>query len=176
MGIMQALISIFLDDGDKLRCINAGNTRINALIRSPLYYVCVSSWGEPESVVSFKLSVRCVFLSHLRSKTRSHLEYLHLQVLSVVTVTQLRRIFERRTNFDLGRLLSGTLGGISPSFSKTHFLKGSEILIHSLLDRVENDMSMGTSSLHCLKLDPVLRSRAANHLIPTSKMKVRTEY
>lgn len=45
--------------------------------------------------------------SRLRSKTRSHLEYLHLQVLSVVTVTQLRRIFERRTNFDLGRLLSG---------------------------------------------------------------------
>jgi hypothetical protein len=48
-----------------------------------------------------------VFFSHLRSKTRSHLEYLHLQVLSVVSVTQLRRIFERRTNFDLGRLLSG---------------------------------------------------------------------
>ena len=63
MGIMQALISVFLDDGDKLRCINAGNTRINVLIRSPLYYVCVSSWGEPESVVSFKLSVRCVFLT-----------------------------------------------------------------------------------------------------------------
>ena len=48
-----------------------------------------------------------LFFSHLRSKTRSHLEYLHLQVLSVVSVTQLRRIFERRTNFDLGRLLSG---------------------------------------------------------------------
>ncbi|KAI0004521.1 vacuolar fusion protein MON1 [Russula compacta] len=136
MGIIQALISVFLDDGDKLRCINAGNTRINVLLRSPLYYVCVSSWGEPESV------------------TRSHLEYLHLQVLSVVTVTQLRRIFERRTNFDLGRLLSG-----------------SEILLHSLLDRVEDDMAMGTSSLHCLKLDSVVRSRAANHLIPTSKMK-----
>lgn len=53
MGIMQALISVFLDDGDKLRCINAGNTRINILMRPPLYYACVSSWGEPESVVSF---------------------------------------------------------------------------------------------------------------------------
>ena len=51
--------------------------------------------------------LRGVFLSHFRSKTRSHLEYLHLQVLSVVTVSQLRRIFERRTNFDLGRLLGG---------------------------------------------------------------------
>ncbi|KAH9049918.1 trafficking protein Mon1-domain-containing protein [Lactarius hengduanensis] len=136
MGIMQALISVFLDDGDKLRCVNAGSTRINILMRPPLYYACVSSWGEPESV------------------TRSHLEYLHLQILSVVTVTQLRRIFERRTNFDLGRLLGG-----------------SEILIHSLLERVETDMAMGTSSLHCLKLDPVVRSRAANHLVPTLKMK-----
>jgi hypothetical protein len=63
MGIMQALISVFLDDRDKLRCINAGNTRINVLIRSPLYYVCVSSWGEPESVVSFKLSESYVFLT-----------------------------------------------------------------------------------------------------------------
>lgn len=50
MGIMQALISVFLDDGDKLRCINAGSTRINILMRPPLYYACVSSWGEPESV------------------------------------------------------------------------------------------------------------------------------
>ncbi len=48
-----------------------------------------------------------IHVSRLRRKTRSHLEYLHLQVLSVVTITQLRRIFERRTNFDLGRLLGG---------------------------------------------------------------------
>jgi hypothetical protein len=174
MGIMQALISVFLDDGDKLRCINAGSARINVLTRPPLYYFCVSSWGEPESVVSFK-PLFVVSFSHLRSKTRSHLEYLHLQVLSVVTVSQLRRIFERRTNFDLGRLLSGRHEPrLTFRLRKTHFdEKGSEILIHSLLDRVENDMAMGTSSLHCLKLDPVLRTRAANHLIPTSKMKVR---
>lgn len=51
-GVIQALVSIFLDDGDKLRSINAGSTRIVFLLRPPLYYVCVSSWGEPESVVS----------------------------------------------------------------------------------------------------------------------------
>ena len=56
VGIMQALISVFLDDGDKLRCINAGGTRINILMRPPLYYACVSSWGEPESVVSLGLA------------------------------------------------------------------------------------------------------------------------
>ena len=52
MGITQAIISVFLDDKDKIRCINAGKTRITFLLRPPLYYVCASSWGEPESVVS----------------------------------------------------------------------------------------------------------------------------
>ena len=54
---MQALISVFLADGDKLRCINAGRTRITFLLRPPLYHVCVSSWGEPESVVSFWIAL-----------------------------------------------------------------------------------------------------------------------
>lgn len=50
IGVMQALISVFLDDNDKLRYINAGRTRISFLLRPPLYYACASSWGEPESV------------------------------------------------------------------------------------------------------------------------------
>ncbi|KAK0187930.1 vacuolar fusion protein MON1 [Armillaria mellea] len=133
---MQALISVFIDDHDKLRCINAGNTRIVFLQRSPLYYACVSSWGEPESV------------------TRSHLEFLHLQILSIVTASQLRRIFERRTNFDLRRLLDGT-----------------ETFLHSMLDRLEFDLAMATSSLHCLRLDPMVRKRVADTLVPTSKVK-----
>lgn len=52
MGIIQALVSVFIDDGDKLRCINAGPLRITFLLRSPIYYVCASTWGEPDSVVS----------------------------------------------------------------------------------------------------------------------------
>ncbi|KAG1872390.1 DUF254-domain-containing protein [Suillus subalutaceus] len=114
MGIVQALLSVFLDDGDKLRCINAGRLRITFLLRSPLYYVCASSWGEPESV------------------TRSHLEYLHLQILSIVTASQLRRIFERRTNFDFAQFM------------------------FSLLARMELDLAMATSSLNCLQLDQTL--------------------
>ncbi|KAF8073683.1 trafficking protein Mon1-domain-containing protein [Lyophyllum atratum] len=136
IGIMQALISVFLDDGDKLRSINAGRTRITFVLRSPLYYACASSWGEPESV------------------TRSHLEYLHLQILSIVTAAQLRRIFERRTNFDLRRLLNG-----------------AESFLSSLLDRLEFDLAMSTSSLQCLRLDYSLRKRAAEALLPSSKMK-----
>lgn len=115
IGIMQALISVFLDDKDKLRSINAGRTRITFVLRPPLYYVCASSWGEPESVVSVPFLtlpaaslINQQFLnSNLWSKIRSHLEYLHLQILSIVTGSQLKRIFERRTNFDLRRLLNG---------------------------------------------------------------------
>ncbi|KAJ6475067.1 trafficking protein Mon1-domain-containing protein [Mycena vitilis] len=136
IGIMQALISVFIDDGDKLRCINAGSTRITFVQRAPLYYACASSWGEPESV------------------TRSHLEYLHLQILSIVTVAQLRRVFERRTNFDLRRLLNG-----------------AETFLTSLLSRLEFDLAMATSSLHCLRLEASIRKRAAEALVPPSKMK-----
>lgn len=57
MGLMQALLSVFLDDGDKLRCINAGKTKITFLLRPPLYYACVSAWGEPESVVSVQFTL-----------------------------------------------------------------------------------------------------------------------
>lgn len=109
MGIIQALVSVFIDDGDKLRCINAGPLTITFLLRPPIYYVCASTWGEPESVVSTMPTFCGVWVSDRadQSKTRSHLEYLHLQILSIVTASQLRRIFERRTNFDLRRLLNG---------------------------------------------------------------------
>ncbi|KAL1744493.1 vacuolar fusion protein MON1 [Schizophyllum fasciatum] len=136
-GIMQALISVFIDDGDKLRCINAGRTRITFLQRAPLYYACVSAWGEPESV------------------TRTHLDYLHLQILSIVTAAQLRRIFERRTNFDLRRLLNGAEGFLS-----------------SLLERMELDLALSTSSLWCLRLDLGLRKRIAEALIPPPKKEI----
>ncbi|KIY45577.1 DUF254-domain-containing protein [Fistulina hepatica ATCC 64428] len=92
IGVMQALVSVFLDDGDKLRCINTDDTRITFLLRPPLYFVCVSSWG-------------------------------------------------------------------------------AEGFLTSLISRLEFDMAMSTSSLHCLRLDLNLRKRAAEALVPSSKMK-----
>ncbi|KIO25653.1 hypothetical protein M407DRAFT_75427 [Tulasnella calospora MUT 4182] len=136
MGIMQAIISIYADDGDKIRCINAGSTRITFLLRPPIYYVCVSPWGEPESV------------------TRLHLEYLHLQILSVVTGSQLSRIFEKRTNFDLRRLLDGT-----------------ERFLHSLLTQLELDMGMITSSLNVVRIDPLVRAKVAEVMVPPKDLK-----
>jgi hypothetical protein len=44
--------------------------------------------------------------------------------------------------------------------------------MHTLLQRLEGDMAMNLSSLQFLKLDPSVRSRAAEALVPVSKMKV----
>lgn len=52
VGVMQAIVSIFADEGDRIRYIDAGNTKIAFLLKAPLYLCCVSSWGEPESIVS----------------------------------------------------------------------------------------------------------------------------
>lgn len=51
-GLMQAIISVFADNGDKIRFINSGGKRITFVQRPPLYLVCVSSAHEPVSVVS----------------------------------------------------------------------------------------------------------------------------
>ncbi|KIK57167.1 hypothetical protein GYMLUDRAFT_61477 [Collybiopsis luxurians FD-317 M1] len=135
IGIMQALMSVFIDDGDKLKSINAGKTRITFLQRPPLYYVCVSSWGEPESVA------------------RSHLEYLHLQIISVVTAAQLKRIFERRGNFDLRRLLGG-----------------ADTFLTTMISRLQLDLAISMSALRCLRLDPALRNKCAQALVPSGKI------
>ncbi|KAI5474316.1 vacuolar fusion protein MON1, partial [Pseudohyphozyma bogoriensis] len=91
-SVMQAIISIFADEGDRLRMVEAPPVRIYFLLKPPLYLVAVSDWGETEGIM------------------RTHLEYLHLLVISVVTNAQLKNIFGRRQNFDLRRLLEGTEG------------------------------------------------------------------
>ena len=55
-----------------------------------------------------------------------------------------------------------------------HRPPGAEPLLYSLLGRLEWDLAMSTSSLQCLKLDPGLRKRIADTLVPTSKIKVRS--
>lgn len=49
---------------------------------------------------------------------------------------------------------------------------GAEPFLYSLLARLEWDLAMSTSSLQCLRLDPVLRKSVADVLVPTSKIKV----
>ncbi|KAF9143930.1 Vacuolar fusion protein mon1b [Mortierella sp. GBA39] len=90
MGVIQALISFFADNDDTLRCINAGEHRFVFLLKAPLYLVCVSRSGESES------------------QLRDQLGYLYAQIISVLTQSQMTKIFEQRNNFDLRGLIGGT--------------------------------------------------------------------
>ncbi|KAG0373482.1 Vacuolar fusion protein mon1b [Mortierella sp. AD032] len=90
MGVIQALISFFADNDDTLRCINAGEHRFVFLLKAPLYLVCVSRSGESEI------------------QLRDQLGYLYAQIISVLTQSQMTRIFEQRNNFDLRGLIGGT--------------------------------------------------------------------
>ncbi|GAA5901325.1 guanine nucleotide exchange factor MON1 [Sporobolomyces salmoneus] len=128
---MQAIVSIFADEGDKIRCVEVGDSKITFLLKSPLYLVVSSSWGEPESVL------------------RTHLDYLYLQVLSVVTLTQLQSIFSRRSNFDLRRMMEGT-----------------EPFFHSLVNSLQTSTPILTSSMEVYRLDPNVRSEIAKALDP----------
>jgi hypothetical protein len=53
MGVIQALISIYAESGDKLRSIKRGRHKIVFLLRSPVYLFGTSDWKEPDFVVSF---------------------------------------------------------------------------------------------------------------------------
>ncbi|PWN49647.1 DUF254-domain-containing protein [Violaceomyces palustris] len=137
VGVMQALISIFADeDNDKIRHIetDGGRTRITFLLRAPLYLVCVSSWGEPINAC------------------RNHLEYLYLQILSIVSAGQLNRLFTRMPNFDLRRLLEGT-----------------ERLLGNLLSKLQTDLSFPLGALHPLRMEKSLRDNLANALHPPGR-------
>ncbi|WWC87062.1 uncharacterized protein L201_001947 [Kwoniella dendrophila CBS 6074] len=136
VAIASTLISIFQEDDDKIRCMIKGKTRIGFLLKSPLYLFAVSDWSEPEHIL------------------RSHLEYIYLQILSVISSTQLLRVFQRRSNFDLSRLLEGT-----------------ETFLNKLIDRAQFDFSYLTATLQPLRMNPATRDTAGAALMPPNKFK-----
>ncbi|KAJ9091294.1 hypothetical protein QFC20_007671 [Naganishia adeliensis] len=147
MGVAQAIISIHDEDGDKLQSITHGRMKITFLLGDPLYLFCVSEWNEPDFVL------------------RCHLEYLYLQTISIVTSSQLIRMFQRRSNFDLRRLLDGRRDS-----SKDLRRLGSEPSLYSLIGQMQSDFTFFTSSLQPLRMSPFLREAAANALVPPTKI------
>lgn len=103
---------------------------------------------------------------------RQHLEYIHLQILSVVSSTQLQKVFQRRSNFDLSRLLDGkhlcNLTGVRWQTDIT----GTEPFLHNLVKRSQYDFTYLTSTLQPLRLAPACRDTAAAALMPPSKFSV----
>ncbi|KAG0265271.1 Vacuolar fusion protein mon1b [Mortierella polycephala] len=124
MGVIQALISFFADNDDSLRCINAGQHKFVFLLKSPLYLVCVSRSGESES------------------QLRDQLGYLYSQIISVLTHSQMTRIFEQRNNFDLRGLIGGT-----------------EIFLDSLGKLMNTYSGFMLGAIQCLTIPRELRDR-----------------
>ncbi|KAG0199389.1 Vacuolar fusion protein mon1b [Mortierella sp. GBA30] len=124
MGVIQALISFFADNDDSLRCINAGQHKFVFLIKTPLYLVSVSRSGESET------------------QLRDQLGYLYSQIISVLTHSQMTKIFEQRNNFDLRGLLGGT-----------------EIFLDSLGKLMNTYPGFMLSAIQCLTIPRDLRDR-----------------
>jgi len=129
-GIMQALVSFVADNGDSIRSIRTSDCTIVFLVKSPLILVGVSSSGHSSAQLTVQLS------------------YIHSQIISVLTLAQLTRIFDQRRNYDLRRMLSG-----------------SERLMTSLSSSMDKDPSYFLSAVRCLPLPLSTRDLVSETII-----------
>lgn len=129
-GVMQALVSCIALSGDQVRYVRAGRLRLAFLLRLPLILVAATS---------LPLSLQ---------QLQAQLVYVHAQILSVVTASQLERVFNQRCNFDLRRLLAG-----------------SERFLDSLCDLMDRDPSFLLGAVRCLPLAPALRDQITQAML-----------
>lgn len=129
MGVMQALVSFVQESGDIIRSFHAGEHKFVFLNKSPLILVCVSNT---------KASV---------PQLQNQLIYIYNQILSVLTYSQLRRIFEQRHNYDLRRLLGG-----------------AEKMLDNLIDIMDQDPSFLLTAVRSLPLDNSVREQIGQTL------------
>ncbi|XP_065669454.1 protein SAND isoform X2 [Hydra vulgaris] len=122
MGLMQAIVSFVQDSNDNLRYIVAGEHKFVFLTRGPIILVAVCSSSDFHSQLVLQLT------------------YVYHQVLSVLTFTQLTKIFEHRRNYDLRKLLSGT-----------------EKFIDNLLNMMTYDPSFLLQAVRCLPMSSAVR-------------------
>ncbi|PSN48504.1 Vacuolar fusion protein MON1 A [Blattella germanica] len=118
-GVMQALVSFVQTGQDTIRSIHAGNTKFVFLIKGPIILVSVSRTTESVSQLVLQLT------------------YVYNQIVSVLTSSQLTKIYELRRNYDLRRLLAG-----------------AERLIDHLLNFMEREPAFLLGAVKCLPLTP----------------------
>lgn len=138
MGVMQALVSVIGDGQDLLRCITAGSHKMVFLIRENL--VLVAAARSIESMPQLLLQ----------------LTYVYNQVLSVLTLSQLSRIFKQRRNYDLRRLLTG-----------------AEKFFDNLLNTMDRDPCFFLGAVRCLPLESSMRDTIAQSIAQNAKVKVK---
>lgn len=123
MGLMQAIVSFVQDANDSIRSIHAGDHKFVFLVRGPIILVTVCSAQDSKPQLVLQLT------------------YVYHQILSVLTFTQLTRIFEQRRNYDLRKHLSGT-----------------EKFIDNLLNLMSEDPSFLLQAVRCLPLSITVRN------------------
>lgn len=126
---------------DTLRCMKAGRHKVVFLSREHVVLVIATHSPAnlmPEPVHSLLLQ----------------LTYVYNQVVSILTLSRLKSIYEQRPNYDLRRLLSG-----------------AEKFIDSLLDSMDSSPAYLLSSIRCLPLDQSIRESIAQSITPNVKIK-----
>uniref|UniRef100_V9KU68 Vacuolar fusion protein MON1 homolog n=1 Tax=Callorhinchus milii TaxID=7868 RepID=V9KU68_CALMI len=122
MGVMVALVSVIEAGKNVIKSIHAEGYKVVFIRRSPLVLVAVARTCQSEQEVAKELL------------------YIYYQIISLLTLTQLNRIFEQKTNYDLRRLLSG-----------------SERITDNLLNLMDRDPSFLMCAVRCLPLSASLR-------------------
>ncbi|KAL1270267.1 hypothetical protein QQF64_032556 [Cirrhinus molitorella] len=117
MGVMMALVSFVQAGGNMIQSIFSDDHTVVFLQKGPLVFVSVSDTRQSEQ------------------QLRGELLHVYHQIVSMLTQASITRIFERRKNFDLRRLLFG-----------------SEKVLDGLLDVMDSDPSFMLSAVQCLPL------------------------
>ncbi|XP_049963709.1 vacuolar fusion protein MON1 homolog A [Schistocerca serialis cubense] len=129
-GVMQALVSFVQANQDTIRSIHAGKTKFVFLLKGPIILVSVSRTEENVSQLVLQLT------------------YVYNQIVSVLTSSQLTRIYEQRRNYDLRRLLAG-----------------AERLIDHLLNFMEREPAFLLGAVKCLPLTASVRDAVTQTII-----------
>lgn len=120
-GILQAIISVVIDQGDMIRHMEMGRHQYVFLMRGHIYLVAVSCAGEPLEVLRYQL------------------ELLYNHILFIVT-SSVEKVLQRNPAYDVAHLLAGT-APLMRAFIKTfsrqpgYFLKAMEPLPLAPTDR-----------------------------------------
>ncbi|XP_042307602.1 vacuolar fusion protein MON1 homolog B [Sceloporus undulatus] len=122
MGVMMALVSFIQSGDNSIRSIYSDDHKLVFVQQGPLVLVSVSRTLQSEQ------------------QLRQELLYVYHQIISMLTQASITRIFERKKNYDLRRLLTG-----------------SEKILDRLLNLVESDPCFLLSAVRCLPLPASLR-------------------
>uniref|UniRef100_UPI00398F7F1B vacuolar fusion protein MON1 homolog A n=1 Tax=Pristiophorus japonicus TaxID=55135 RepID=UPI00398F7F1B len=129
MGVMVALVAVIEASKNVIKSIHAEGYKVVFIRRSPLVLVAVARTRQSEQEVAKELL------------------YVYYQIVSLLTLTQLNRIFEQKKNYDLRRLLSG-----------------SERITDNLLNLMDKDPSFLMCAVRCLPLASSVRDVISNSL------------